>query len=116
MDIDVRNARERTILRLGGDFISEPDQEKFRHRFRDLVAQGSKHFVIDLSHVNYINSCGLGSLVCALTTVRKAGGDIALVGAVPDVQAILVLTRLHTLFEMHESLTDFSMKLKHDLN
>jgi anti-sigma B factor antagonist len=116
MDIDVRNARERTIMRLGGDFISEPDQERFRHRLRELVTQGNKHFVIDLSHVQHINSCGLGSLICALTTVRKAGGDIALAGALPDVQAIFVLTRLNTLFEMHPSLTDFPMKQKHDLN
>jgi len=116
MEIEVRNTRARTILLLGGDFISEPDQERFRQCFRGLVEGGNKHFVIDLSHVHYINSCGLGSLVCALTTVRKAGGDLALVGAVADVREILAVTRLNTLFEMRPRLVDFPAKQKHDLN
>ena len=116
MEIDVRNTRARTVLRLGGDFISEPDQEKFRNRVQDLVAQGNKHLVVDLSHVKYINSCGLGSLVCALSTVRKVGGDLALVGAVPEVRDILVMTRLNTLFEMYPNLTGFPSKQPHDSN
>lgn len=101
MEMTVRNTRAKTIIRLQGDFISEPDQDKFRRHIRQLVEQGHKHFVIDLEHVKRMSSCGIGSLVCALTTVRKSGGDLKIVGAGDEVQSILRLTRLDSLFDLH---------------
>ncbi len=94
------------ILSLVGDFINEVDQFAVRDRIQKLAAQGKTQLVVDLTSVKYINSCGLGSLVCGLTTVRKAGGDLRLVGVGPDVSEVLRITKLDTIFQIHETVSE----------
>ena len=89
-----------TVVRVEGDFLSEPDQRIFTERIRELVRKGMRHVVIDLAKVKHMNSCGLGSLVCALTTLRKAGGDIRLAGMGTGVHDLFIITQLERIFEV----------------
>ena len=66
--------------------------------------------------VKYINSCGLGSLICALTTLRKTGGDIRLVGLGEHIREILEITRLNRTFEIYPSLKDALQELNVTMN
>jgi anti-sigma B factor antagonist len=100
MKISLTHEAKTEIISLNGDFISEPDQIALRNRVRGLVTGGNNNLVIDFPHVKYINSCGLGSLVCALTTVRKSGGDIRLVGIGKDVERVMKVTKLDTIFRI----------------
>ena len=104
MKIHVKHYDTESVLRLEGDFLSEPDQKMLRERVRELVAEGKSRLVVDLTHVHYINSCGLGSLVCSMTIARKAGGDLGLAGVGREVREILRVTRLDSIFEIHPSL------------
>jgi len=106
MKITTHDTGGSVIITLHGDFISETDQLAFRDRVKALAAKGQSHLIIDLKHVKYMNSCGLGSLICALTTVRKAGGDLQLASVGPDVSEILRITQLDTIFEIHTSVTE----------
>ncbi len=95
-----------TVLALQGDFISEPDQKRFLDRITSLVAGGSKHVIIDLRESKILNSCGLGSLVCALTKLRKAKGDLRLANVGIEVRHLLVITRLEEVFSMYGSVEE----------
>ena len=106
MHFKVRSLQGASIIRLEGDFISEVDQEKLRKRVRELAQSGNIHIILDLERVKYINSCGLGSLVCALTVLRKAGGDIRLAGVGSVVHDLLQITQLDKILQIFSSVEE----------
>ena len=92
------------VLSLEGDFIGELDRSDLSSNVQDLLAVGNRHFVIDLRGVHHINSCGLGSLVSTLTTLRKAGGDLRLACPNPGVRSLFEMTQLVKVFEFHDTI------------
>jgi anti-sigma B factor antagonist len=62
-------------------------------RLRDIVAEtvktGKTRLVVDLTHVEFMDSSGLGALIGALKTTRQAGGDLRI--AAPGEQVMMVL-------------------------
>jgi anti-sigma B factor antagonist len=62
----------------------------------ELIDQGHRHLVIDLSQVTFCDSAGLNALINIWNTASRAGGSMTL-SAVPDkLQRILALTGLDT--------------------
>ena len=94
------------VFRLNGDFISEPDQTAFQQKVRDLVHRGVISLVVDLRDVHYINSCGIGSLVGALTTLRRSDGDIHLAGTTREVRSVFETAQLQLIFHFHSTVQD----------
>jgi len=76
-----------------------------RTQLRDLVhvftGNGRKKFLINLAGVDFVDSDGLGELTRCYSIVRQAGGEMKLVHVQKKVQALLELTRLINLFEIH---------------
>jgi anti-anti-sigma factor len=59
---------------------------------------GVRHVVLDLQNVQYMDSMCVGVLVELLTTLKEAGGRIALVNASANVEYLFKLTRLDRVF------------------
>jgi anti-sigma B factor antagonist len=95
-----------TVVRLTGDFISEPDQIAFQQKVRDIVRTGRNRLVVDLRGVHYINSCGIGSLVGALTTLRRSGGEIYLAATTREVRSVFETAQLQLIFQFHSTVDD----------
>jgi anti-sigma B factor antagonist len=78
-----------------------------RTQLRDLVhvftGNGRKKFLINLAGVDFVDSDGLGELTRCYSIVRQAGGELKLVHVQHRVQALLELTRLINLFEIHSA-------------
>ena len=76
-----------------------------RTQLRDLVhvftSNGHKKFLINLESVDFIDSNGLGELTRCFCSVRQAGGDMKLVHVNARVQALLEMTRIMNLFDIH---------------
>jgi anti-sigma B factor antagonist len=53
-----------------------------------------------------MNSSGLGMLIGALTTVRNAGGNLKLARASDKIQSLLVVTKLVSVFEHHDTVEE----------
>jgi anti-sigma B factor antagonist len=83
-----------------------PQAVEFGAIVRDFLAQGGRHLVVDITGVEAMNSSGLGMLVGAVTTLRKAGGKIVLACVSPGVQNLLTITRLHTVFETYPTVEE----------
>ena len=94
------------VYRLKGDFISEPDQLEFQQKVRRLSQVGKVSLVVDLHEVHYINSCGIGSLVGALTTLRRTGGEIFLAETTREVRSVFETAQLQQIFQFHTSVND----------
>lgn len=71
-----------------------------RKMVRDLIANGYRKILFDLSDVDYIDSSGIGEMVAAYTTVRGASGELKLVHLTRRVHDIMQITRLFTVFDV----------------
>ena len=72
-------------------------------KVRSEMVQGQNRFVLDLGHVRYVDSAGLGELVHAFSAARNRGGAMKLLNVTKRVNDLLVLTRLLTVFECFDS-------------
>jgi anti-sigma B factor antagonist len=104
MHLKVTHGAGVSIVHLEGDFLLEPQQNKLREKIHELVDKGSNNIIIDLTSVKHINSCGLGSLVCAYTTIRRIGGSLRLAGISTAVGELLSMTQLVKIFDISPTL------------
>lgn len=86
-----------TVIEAHGDIEVETVSD-LRGRMLELVRSGSRHFVVDLNGVSFIDSTGLGVLVGALKRVQAEGGTMRLVCRQPRVLHLLRLTGLDEVF------------------
>jgi anti-sigma B factor antagonist len=93
------------ILALKGR-ITVGEVTPVRDKITELVAAGHNQVVLDLQHVDYIDSTGLGNLVISYTQVKNAGGALKLLRLNKRNVELLALTRLHTVFEVFAEETD----------
>jgi anti-sigma B factor antagonist len=100
------------VLELQGKLTGGPEAEQIRGTFKDLIHEGKRHIIVDLKKVEWINSTGLGILISAYTSVRKAGGDLVLCNVGDRIDSILYVTKLNLLFHAFESETDAAEYLK----
>ncbi len=66
------------------------------------LAKGSKHILLNLGDVNYIDSSGIGELVSAFTSVKNAGGELKLLNLTKKVHDLLQITKLYTVFDIKD--------------
>ena len=74
-----------------------------RDNLQKLLDAGNSKFLLNLEHVDYIDSSGLGELVTAFTTVRNSGGQLKLVNLTKRLKDLLQITKLLTVFESFDS-------------
>ncbi len=89
------------LLKLHGRLDSTTAPE-LRERVRLNLENGRNLLVLDLSRVTFVDSSGLGSLVAALRSADKAGGNIKISALQPRVRAVFELIRLDHVFEVYE--------------
>jgi anti-anti-sigma factor len=63
----------------------------------------SSTLVVDLSGVTFCDSMGVGALVSLLTQSREHGSNLILSNVPPLLERILMITGLHTAFQMESS-------------
>lgn len=99
---EIRHVGDVTIVDLHGRIVLGEESAALRVLIRDLLNQGNKKILLNLSDVNYIDSSGLGHLVSSFTSVRKQGGELKLLKLTNKVHDLLQVTRLYTVFDIQE--------------
>lgn len=94
------------VIELKGKVMGGPDAETFRNELHELIEEGKTNVVVDLSSVKFMNSSGLGILIGGLTTMRNAGGDLKISGAIESVKSMLMVSQLLKVFDHYETLDD----------
>jgi anti-sigma B factor antagonist len=75
---------------------------EFKNKLLEFVNNGETRFVLNLEHVEFIDSSGLGALVSVFKGAGP-GGEIKLCAVRESVRSILELTRLDRVFAIHTS-------------
>ncbi len=86
----VRGTDDVTILRIDGH-LDSVTTTSLEQKINSVIAEGALKIVVDLSRVSYISSGGWGILVGEVKLLREKGGDIVLVGMMPEVYDVYEL-------------------------
>jgi anti-anti-sigma factor len=66
----------------------------------ERVAHGQRDFVLDLRHVTFMDSSGLGALVACFSSIRKQGGSMKLAKVPNQVLELIEMTKLSHFFDL----------------
>jgi anti-sigma B factor antagonist len=83
-----------TVIALGGNLMGGPDASALNSTLHELVGKGTAKVVLDLRDVQFMNSSGLGILIGGASTLKTAGGGLAIAGASEKILALITITRL----------------------
>ena len=84
---------------LHGD-LTFSDHQTFRRMAERLFAENAAEIVIDLQHLEFIDSSGLGMLLIARDEAGKRNRHIVLKGAHGQVRKMFDISRFETLFSL----------------
>ena len=100
LDIQQKEREGIPVFDLKGRITVGPEATALREKVAELTATGIKSLVLNLAHVDYIDSTGLGALVMSASALRKSGGNVKLVNLNRRNIELLVMTKLATVFEI----------------
>ena len=102
LSLSARTIAHRTVLEVGGE-IDVYTAPALRERLTSLIEAGAKHIIVDLTHVEFLDSTGLGVLVGTLKRLPLIGGEFSLVCDQERLLKIFRITGLDRYFTLHES-------------
>jgi anti-sigma B factor antagonist len=71
-----------------------------RERLKNIVEDGKKKIVLNMTNVTYIDSAGLGALVAAHVSAKKEGAALLLSDLGTKFHEVMQVTRLLTVFNV----------------
>lgn len=90
------------VAKAGGDLVAAR-LPGLRATLNDMVQSGVLHLTLDLADVRLIDSAGIGLLVAAHNSLRKAGGDLSVIHASRDILELFRAMRIHQHFSVSGS-------------
>mgnify|MGYP000291459929 CR=1 FL=1 len=86
--------------------LSEFDNKRILQDIQDRIEKGSNQFIVDLSHLSFMNSVGLNFLIMMRSKSENSGGNLAIANAPDQVINLLELTKLKPHFNLIGSVNE----------
>lgn len=99
--ISERSAGDVTILDLSGRVLLGEESSRLRQTIRNLLNQGRRKILLNLSGVTHIDSGGNGEFVSAFTAVRNQGGNLKFFSLRKKILELWQITKLLTVYEIY---------------
>jgi anti-sigma B factor antagonist len=94
----IRQAGQVSVVEVTGKLTSF-ESGALRNSIAQLLREGRKQILLNLSGLVYLDSSGIGDLVHAYMSVIKSGGEMKVVGLTEKVEEILKITQLYQVFQ-----------------
>jgi anti-sigma B factor antagonist len=91
-----------TVITLPGKNLDSSNSRDFSSDAAAAVCDGGK-CVIDLRHVEFVDSSGCGALLSLGRKIQEARGQVKLCAASKPVRALFELVRLHRIFDVYNT-------------
>lgn len=91
--------RSKAVIQPEGDLVSI-SLPPLRSKMREIVGSGIRHLTVDLAKVQMVDSAGLGLLMSAHNSLRKTGGQLAVIHASEDILQLFQTMRFHQHFSV----------------
>ncbi len=103
-----------SVIKVGG-YIDTTTSAELEHSLESLLKSSCHNIIIDLANVDYISSAGWGIFISEIKGIREKGGDLKLIGMIPDVYEVFELLEFHYILKafdtIEEAITDFDKTL-----
>ena len=106
LELSTREREGILIIDLKGRLIAGPDVATFRAGVEQATQTASVNAILNLLHIDYIDSTGLGAMVMSAQQLKKAGGAAKLLNLNRRNIELIGLTRLDTVFEVFDDETE----------
>jgi anti-sigma B factor antagonist len=101
MHVEVRQNKDVVILDLKGRLTAGLGDQILREAIDELLAEGRRRILLNLSEVAFLDSAGVGELVAGLKTARRFGAELKLLNVGDRVYSTLDMARLLPTFETY---------------
>jgi anti-sigma B factor antagonist len=102
LEVNQKEVEGIVILELHGRLVVGSESTEFRSNIAQLISTNQKSIILDMKHLDFIDSTGLGTLVVAHTQLQKASGAVKLLNVSKRNVQLLILTKLSTVFAMFD--------------
>lgn len=89
------------VVFLEGSLKGGSEVTKLHGAIKNSLDANADKIVIDLKDVHWMGSVGIGILICCLTAVKNAGGDMKLSSLNDKINELLRMTKLEKIFEIY---------------
>jgi anti-sigma B factor antagonist len=94
--IEIETGAAQALVRVSGRLTAGDAQMSLRAEIDPLLERGFERLVLDLAHVSYLDSAGLGELLRARARAAEHGMGLVVRDPSPQVATLLRLTGLDT--------------------
>lgn len=103
MDLNILNKQvgEVSVVALKGRIVLGEESSSLRERIKNLLSDGRKKIVLNMTNVTYIDSAGLGTLVAAHVSAKKESAVLLLSDLGTKFHEVMQVTRLLTVFNVY---------------
>lgn len=71
-----------------------------------MIERGEQHIIVQLQHVRFIDSSGLGALLSGHKNILAKSGRFVLTNIQQQVLSMFEMTRLNRVFEIYDSVNE----------
>ena len=98
--IEVTREDNKAVVRPLGDTIVAATLPELRSKMRGIVDDGVTDLVVDLAEVRMVDSSGIGLIIAAYNSLRKVGGQLALIHVSSELMDLFRTMRMHQHFSV----------------
>jgi anti-sigma B factor antagonist len=103
MKLSTRKSASVIIIDIDGKIVLGDGDVEIKKTVDQFVGRGSRNFLLNLAHVPYLDSAGLGEIIRCYTTLRKTGGNFKLLSPNQRVIDLLTITKLLDVFDTFDN-------------
>jgi len=91
------------LVEIAGKVVYGPESRQVESLTTDLVEEGERKIIFDISRVNHVDSTGIGILVMCSGKVKDAGGELRIAGAQGHVLTVLKMTNVEKIVALYST-------------
>lgn len=103
MHVEMRKTGDVVVVDLSGKLSAGLGDQILRETIDELLAEGWKKILLNLSAISFMDSAGVGELVAGLRTAKRFGAELRLLNASERVHSTLYIARLLPIFEIYKN-------------
>ena len=102
MELAIDRIGDITAVAVPVDELDASNASEFKRDIAPVLLPNTK-LVLDLTHVRFMDSSGLGAMLSCLRLLNGKHGDLKLCGTSAQVRGAFELVRLHRIFDIYNS-------------
>jgi anti-sigma B factor antagonist len=103
MKLSSKIEKKSSIIKFNIDQVLGYEAQEFQDAILNSLEQKVNCIIVDLSHVKFISSWGIGMLIHGLATTANRGGEFKLAGLADNVMQVFQKVKIDTVLNIYKN-------------